>query len=107
MANPSALLVRQASLALGGRPILQGIDVELPRGQVLALLGGSGCGKTTLLRAIAGLQPLDTGAVHVDGRDISYNETNALAKEGEEALLYRDMETDIAQQMMRRLAALK
>ncbi|CAM3703584.1 ABC transporter ATP-binding protein [Roseateles saccharophilus] len=71
MANPSALLVRQASLALGGRPILQGIDVELPRGQVLALLGGSGCGKTTLLRAIAGLQPLDSGSVHLDGRDIS------------------------------------
>jgi len=43
----------------------------------------------------------------LQSRDISYNETNALAKEGEEALLYRDMETDIAQQMMRRLAALK
>jgi len=71
MANPSALLVRQAELALGGRPILQGIDLELPRGQVLALLGGSGCGKTTLLRAIAGLQPLGSGTVHLDGRDVS------------------------------------
>ena len=40
-------------------------------------------------------------------RDISYNETAALAKEGEEALLYRDMENDIAQQMLRRLAAVK
>jgi LPS-assembly lipoprotein len=38
-------------------------------------------------------------------RDITYNETAALAKEGEAALLYRDMESDIAQQMMRRLAA--
>jgi ABC-type Fe3+/spermidine/putrescine transport system ATPase subunit len=75
MANPSALLVRQASLALGGRPILQGIDVELPRGQVLALLGGSGCGKTTLLRAIAGLQPLDDGTIHLDGRDVSRTPT--------------------------------
>ncbi|MFX7854094.1 ATP-binding cassette domain-containing protein, partial [Acinetobacter baumannii] len=55
----------------GGRPILQGIDVELPRGQVLALLGGSGCGKTTLLRAIAGLQPLDAGRVQVDDRDVT------------------------------------
>ncbi len=43
----------------------------------------------------------------VQNRDISYNETAALAKEGEEALLYRDMENDIAQQMLRRLAALK
>jgi LPS-assembly lipoprotein len=38
-------------------------------------------------------------------RDITYNETAALAKEGETALLYRDMESDIAQQMLRRLVA--
>jgi len=40
-------------------------------------------------------------------RDISYNETAALAKEAEEALLYRDMQSDIVQQILRRLAAVK
>lgn len=40
-------------------------------------------------------------------RDISYNETAALAKEAEEALLYRDMQSDIVQQTLRRLAAVK
>lgn len=40
-------------------------------------------------------------------RDISYNESVALAKEAEENLLYRDMQTDIVQQLMRRLAAVK
>jgi LPS-assembly lipoprotein len=40
-------------------------------------------------------------------RDISYNESAALAKQDEEALLYRDMQTDIVQQLMRRLAAVK
>ena len=40
-------------------------------------------------------------------RDLTYNETNALAKEGEAELLYRDMQNDIAQQMLRRLAAIK
>lgn len=40
-------------------------------------------------------------------RDISYNETIALAKEAEEALLFRDMQTDIVQQLLRRLAAVK
>lgn len=40
-------------------------------------------------------------------RDISYNETIALAKEAEEALLYRNMRTDLVQQLMRRLAAVK
>jgi LPS-assembly lipoprotein len=40
-------------------------------------------------------------------RDISFNESAALAKEAEESLLYRDMQTDIVQQLMRRLAAVK
>jgi LPS-assembly lipoprotein len=40
-------------------------------------------------------------------RDISFNESAALAKEAEENLLYRDMQTDIVQQLMRRLAAIK
>jgi LPS-assembly lipoprotein len=43
----------------------------------------------------------------VQQRDISYNETAALAKEAEEALLYRDMQTDIVQQILRRLAAIQ
>ncbi|HWI80094.1 MAG TPA: LPS assembly lipoprotein LptE, partial [Ramlibacter sp.] len=40
-------------------------------------------------------------------RDISFNESAALAKEAEENLLYRDMQSDIVQQLMRRLAAVK
>ncbi len=40
-------------------------------------------------------------------RDISYNETSALAKEAEELMLYRDMQTDLVQQVMRRLAAVR
>jgi LPS-assembly lipoprotein len=40
-------------------------------------------------------------------RSISFNETQLLAKEGEETLLYRDMQTDLVQQVMRRLAAIK
>ena len=43
----------------------------------------------------------------VQQRDVSYRETIALAKEAEEALLYRNMQTDIVQQIVRRLAALK
>jgi LPS-assembly lipoprotein len=43
----------------------------------------------------------------VQQRDISFNESAALAKEVEEGLLYRDMQNDIVQQLLRRLAALK
>ena len=41
----------------------------------------------------------------VQQRDVSYNESIALAKEAEEALLYRNMQTDLVQQLLRRLAA--
>lgn len=37
-----------------GRPVLQGINMKIPRGKVVAIMGGSGCGKTTLLRCIGG-----------------------------------------------------
>jgi LPS-assembly lipoprotein len=40
-------------------------------------------------------------------RDINFNETGALSKESEEALLYRDMENDLVQQLLRRIAAVR
>ena len=72
MEHPQELVVRQAALTLGGRQILRDIDLELARGEVVALLGASGCGKTTLLRAIAGLAPLDRGRVEIGGRDVTH-----------------------------------
>ena len=53
-----------------------------------------------------GLELINTTEI-AQQRDISFNESSALAKEAEEALLYRDMQNDIVQQMLRRLAAIK
>jgi len=72
MEHPQELVVRQAAVALGGRAILSNVDLELARGEVVALLGASGCGKTTLLRAIAGLARLDSGSVAIGGRDVTH-----------------------------------
>jgi ABC-type polar amino acid transport system ATPase subunit len=57
------------SLAIrrGGRHIVEGVSLNAARGELLALMGASGTGKTTVLRAIGGLEPIATGAIDVDG----------------------------------------
>lgn len=62
---PFRLTVEGLGVVLGGRPVLQQIDLSLAGGQVIALVGANGAGKTTLLRALAGLQP-HSGRVRVD-----------------------------------------
>ncbi len=62
-------IVRIAGLrkSFGAVVALAGIDLELRRGETLALLGPSGCGKTTLLRTVAGLERPDAGTIEIGG----------------------------------------
>jgi NitT/TauT family transport system ATP-binding protein len=57
----------------GRRPVLalDGIDLTVRTSEFICLLGTSGCGKTTLLKAVAGLETLDAGEVRIDGRQVS------------------------------------
>ena len=48
-----------------------GVDLEVARGELFALLGGSGCGKTTLLRLLAGFETPDAGRILIDGQDMT------------------------------------
>ena len=52
---------------------LQGVDLDVPDGAFFVVLGPSGAGKRTTLRAIAGLEKLDAGSVHLDGRDATHD----------------------------------
>src|SRR5207247_2815093 len=49
------------------RDILRSLSFEVARGEMVALMGPSGVGKTTALRTVAALQPFDAGAIHIDG----------------------------------------
>jgi len=60
------------------RPVLRGIDMVIPRGQVVAIMGGSGCGKTTILRLIGGQLRPQRGSVTVAGQDVMSLERDAL-----------------------------
>ena len=63
----SVLRVRGLRLSRGTREILRGIDLSVEQGEVLALMGLSGSGKTTILRAVAGLDKPDAGTIEVTG----------------------------------------
>jgi phospholipid/cholesterol/gamma-HCH transport system ATP-binding protein len=54
------------------RPILQGVSFDLAPGTTKVILGGSGSGKTTILRLILGLLKPDAGSIHVDGADVGH-----------------------------------
>jgi phospholipid/cholesterol/gamma-HCH transport system ATP-binding protein len=65
------------------RPILQGVDMAFPRGKVIAIMGGSGTGKTTVLRLIGGQLKADRGEVRVEAnpiRDMSHAQLYAMRR---------------------------
>ena len=65
------LAVEDVVVGYGGTPVLSGLSLAVDRGELVALLGSSGCGKTTLLRAICGFVPVRGGRILVEGRDVS------------------------------------
>ncbi|PCD78027.1 ABC transporter ATP-binding protein [Pseudothioclava arenosa] len=55
----------------GPLPVLEGLDLEVPKGEFCAVVGPSGCGKSTLTRLVSGLMRPDRGAVVLDGQEVS------------------------------------
>jgi heme ABC exporter ATP-binding subunit CcmA len=66
----SVVTLRDAVSLSGRFPLLAGVDLEIARGEILHLLGSNGAGKTSVLRAIAGLVPIVSGEAIVLGHDL-------------------------------------
>jgi len=80
-AGPTENAVELAGVSFGYdplRPVLRGIDMTIPRGRVVAIMGGSGCGKTTILRLIGGQLRPQAGRVLVAGQSVPDLDREAL-----------------------------
>lgn len=69
--NPVLVKVRGLRFARGSRMIFDGVDLDIQRGKITAIMGPSGTGKTTLLRLIGGQLRPQQGSVHVDGQQVA------------------------------------
>ena len=63
--------IQHVSAAYGATKVLDDVSLSVDKGELIALLGSSGCGKTTLLRSIAGFVTPTAGRIVVDGRDLT------------------------------------
>jgi len=70
-ARDALVRVRGLHFAIGERSIFAGLDLDIPRGSITAVMGPSGTGKTTLLRLVTGQLLADRGLVEVEGRDVA------------------------------------
>jgi branched-chain amino acid transport system ATP-binding protein len=90
------LEVRGLSAGYGRAQVLFGVDLRLERGEVVALLGRNGAGKSTTLKAIMGLVPPACGEIRFEGRDISGLQPHEVARLGlgyvpEERRIFTDL----------------
>jgi phospholipid/cholesterol/gamma-HCH transport system ATP-binding protein len=72
MSSTPLLDIRDLTKSFGGRPVLKGINLTIPKGSSTVIIGGSGSGKSVLLKCILGLITPDSGQVLVDGHNTTH-----------------------------------
>lgn len=70
MAERAAVQVQDVAVGYGERIVLRNVSFEIREGEIVALLGGSGCGKSTMLKAVIGLLPVREGEILIGGESI-------------------------------------
>jgi len=78
----SELAVHNLSVARGGRPVLRYVSINVPRGEITALLGANGAGKSTLVLTIAGVLPALRGSVSCEGVQLLGQPPDAVRRHG-------------------------
>ena len=70
--------IRQLRKRYGDNEVLKGVDLDVRRGEVIAIIGKSGSGKSTLLRCINGLEEFQDGTLHVDGQPLKHGDARSM-----------------------------
>lgn len=76
------LEIRDLHVAYGGIKALRGINIEVPDGKIVTLIGANGAGKSTLLRSISGLVKPDRGSIRLDQKELFCSPINKIYSEG-------------------------
>ena len=84
------LQVESVSKGYGKHPVIEDVSFALKRGEIGCLLGSSGCGKTTLLRAIAGFEQVHSGEIWMEGRPVASRSLSIPPEERRVGMLFQD-----------------
>ena len=74
---PPMIALSAVTKAFGSKHVLRGVDLEIPRGESMVIIGGSGTGKSVLLKSVLGLVTPDAGQIFVDGADVTKGDRDA------------------------------
>ncbi|MFD5264807.1 ABC transporter ATP-binding protein [Streptomyces sp. NPDC058335] len=75
-------MIKDLQVSRGGRPVVRGVDLAIPSGRITALLGPNGAGKSSLVLALTGVLPADSGSVQVDGLEVRGRRPHAVRESG-------------------------
>ena len=88
--TPAAVSIRGATKLFGAVTALDDVDLDLARGEVLALLGDNGAGKSTLIKCLSGVYRLDAGTIAIDGKPVTLHGPSDARRLGVETV-YQDL----------------
>jgi iron complex transport system ATP-binding protein len=74
------IVTQDLSLGYGGKPVIQDLNVSIPKGAVTVIIGANGCGKSTLLKGIARILKPEQGIIRLDGRDVHAVSSREIAR---------------------------
>lgn len=82
MLNEMILSTKDLRAGYGGKPVLQGLDLDVRKGEIVAVIGRNGVGKSTLMKSLIGLVPTMAGSIHYRGEAISSLPPHKRARRG-------------------------